>query len=92
MSRGESVKTLRAVRTVFTETGAVLQNTNDGTIFSINLAGSKIWRQLTQGTTRDEIVDQLSVQFGVSRDQVSCDVDEFLRRLEQKGLLQKEPS
>jgi len=84
------MKATRAVRTVFTEMGAVLQNTDSGATFSINLVGSTIWRHLTTGLTRDEIVARLSFDFGMAKDRVSSDVDKFLRSLEQKGLLQQE--
>jgi hypothetical protein len=78
----------RAIRTVFTEMGAVLENTVNGETFSVNLVGSTIWRHLSRGATRDEIVNQLCSQFGVTRNRICLDVDEFLLGLEQKGLLQ----
>jgi hypothetical protein len=86
------MNTTKTVRTVFTEAGAVLRNLETGASFSINLVGSKIWQLLTKGTTRDEIVEQLSSEFHLTRGQLCHDVDEFLTLLEQRGLLQKEVS
>lgn len=83
------MNTPRTVRAIFTEAGAVLQNVENGAMFTTNLVGAKIWRHLTKGATKDEIVDRLSSEFNVVKDQIHCDVDEFLLRLEQKGLLQK---
>jgi len=80
----------RAVRAIFTEAGAVLHNTANGATFTINSMGAKIWRHLTKGATKDEIVDRLGSEFGVSRDQIYGDVDEFLTGLEQRDLLQKD--
>jgi hypothetical protein len=79
----------RTVRVVFTESGAVLQNTENGSTFGINHVGAAIWQHLANAATKDEIVDRLCSKFGVDRDQIRRDVDEFLAGLEQKGLLQK---
>jgi hypothetical protein len=80
----------RAVRAVFTEGGAVLQNTENGATFTINAVGANIWRHLGKGATKNEIVEQISTEFGADREQVCHDVEEFLKGLEQKGLLQSE--
>jgi hypothetical protein len=85
------VNTAKTVRVVFTEEGAVLQNTDNGATFTINSMGANIWRQLINGATRNEIVERVSTDFGAKRDEVCRDVDGFLTELEQKGLLQKEP-
>jgi hypothetical protein len=77
----------RAVRAVFTETGAVLQNTENGATFTVNPMGANIWRYLTNGATKNEIVEHVSTDFGVDREQVYRDIEEFLTSLEQKGLL-----
>jgi hypothetical protein len=86
------MNTARAVRTVFTQGGAVLQNTENGATFAINLVGANIWRHLTKGATKNEIVERVSAEFGVEREQVFRDMEEFLRGLEQKGLLQEQAS
>jgi hypothetical protein len=83
------MNTARVVRTIFTEAGAVLQNTENGATFTINPMGAHIWRHLTKGVTKDDIVDRVSTDFGVEREQVCRDVEEFLLGLEQKGLLHK---
>ena len=82
----------RAIRTVQTEVGAVLQNTNNGASFSTNLVGARIWKHLTKDLTEDEIVDRVSTEFGVAKDQVRHDVKEFLVGLKRAGLLQKDAS
>jgi hypothetical protein len=84
------MNTARAVRTVFTEGGAVLQNTENGSTYAVNPMGASIWRHLTKGATKNEIVERVSTDFAAKRDEVCRDVEEFLTGLEQKGLLQKE--
>jgi len=81
---------LRAVRTIETETGAVLQNTDNGATFSTNLVGARIWAHLTKGLTQGEVVDRLSSEFGVAKDQVHRDVEQFLTGLRQTGLWSKD--
>ena len=72
---------------VKTEVGAVLHNTDNGATFSTNLVGARIWKDIAKGLTENEIIDEVSSEFGVARDQVCGDVEEFLKDLEQKGLL-----
>jgi len=83
------MNTTRPVRTVFTEAGAVLQDTKNGASFTINVVGSTIWQHLTEGATRDQIVDRLSSEFSVTKDQIKGDVDEFIEKLQELGLLLK---
>ena len=84
------MNTSKAVRTVQTEAGAILRNINNGATFSTNVVGARIWQHLAKGLTEDEIVDRVSTEFGVVREQVSCDVEEFLKGLKQTGLLQED--
>lgn len=86
------MNTARGVRAVFTEGGAVLQNTENGATYSINPTGAYIWRHFTEGATKDDVVNRVSAEFGVEREQVCRDVEEFLVELEQKDLLHKEAS
>ena len=79
----------RGIRAVYTEAGAVLQDTADGSTYAINPTGAHIWRHLVKGATKNEIVDQVCADFGVDRVQVCSEVEEFLIGLEQKGLLQQ---
>jgi hypothetical protein len=80
----------RAVRTVQTEAGAVLQNVENDATFSTNRVGAAIWQHLTNGLNQDEVVDRVSSEFGVAREQVCGDLVEFLEKLQQTGLLEKD--
>jgi hypothetical protein len=82
----------RAVRGIQTEGGAVLQNTENGATFSTNLAGARIWKYITKGSTKDEIVDQLSTEFDVPKERVDGDVEEFVKALKHRGLLEGDVS
>jgi hypothetical protein len=86
------MNTSKAIRTIRTEVGAVLQNTQNGATFSINLVGARIWDHLTQGATKDEVVDLLCSQFAVAKADIYRDVDEFLTGLQEGGLIEKRGS
>ena len=58
-----------------------------GRYLSSNATGSALWQLLAKGATRGELVDQLLVQFDVTRERAAEDVDAFLLRLEGAGLL-----
>jgi Coenzyme PQQ synthesis protein D (PqqD) len=78
----------RSVRIVRTEVGAVLQNTENGATFSTNDVGARIWIHLTHGLSEAETVDRVAVEFRAPRDQVCGDLEAFIRKLKQTGLLQ----
>ena len=79
--------TTKVIRAVQTEAGAILQNTDNGASFSTNLVGARIWKHLTNGLTENEIVDQVSAEFGVAKGQVCGDVQEFITSLKHASLL-----
>jgi hypothetical protein len=79
----------KAVRVVHTEAGAVFQKTDNGATFSTNLVGARIWKHLTHGLIEDDIVERVSAEFGVARDQVRGDAEQFLEELKRMGLLQE---
>jgi hypothetical protein len=84
------MNTATTVRVIQTEAGAVLQNTDNGATFSTNLVGATICKYLTKGLTRNEIIHEVSIQFAATRDEVCRDLEEFVERLKQTGLLQQE--
>lgn len=54
---------------------------------SANTSGALIWRQLAQGTTREELVDLLADRYGIDSERAAGDVDAFVGQLEERGLL-----
>lgn len=69
------------VRSTNTQDGAIVLDVRQGQIFNLNLAGSKILELLKSGTTESEIVDKMTLEFGVGREVVEADVREFLAAL-----------
>ena len=54
-----------------------------------NEAGSLLWRSLAAGTTRDDLVRELSDAFELEADTASADVDRFLDELRAQALLEE---
>ena len=60
-----------------------------GQMFNLNFVGSRILELLKIGSTESAIVDQISCEFGVSRDLAENDVREFLRNLKKCHLVEE---
>lgn len=54
---------------------------------AINSVGAYIWRQLEKGDMPEEIVDKLSEEYQTDRDAMRQDVSDFLRQLEEYGIM-----
>ena len=70
--------------------GGVLLDIEKGLCYSLNLVGAKIWLAIESGngqTTFENIVNALTLQFTVPREQLVRDTDEYLQDLEKKGLI-----
>jgi coenzyme PQQ synthesis protein D (PqqD) len=75
------------VRTATNQDGAVLMEISQGQMFSINPIGSRIWQQLNDGRSPDEIAKGFVSDFGISREQALNDVNEFVQQLEAQQLV-----
>ena len=58
-----------------------------GQMFNVNLVGSRILALLKAGAPEAEIADVISREFVVSRDTAARDMQEFIRSLEERGLV-----
>lgn len=55
--------------------------------FVVNATGAVLWPLLTAGTTREALTECLSERFEVPAERAAADVDAFLARLGDRGLL-----
>jgi coenzyme PQQ synthesis protein D (PqqD) len=74
------------VRTATNQDGAVLMDISRGQMFSINPVGWRIWQQLKDGHTPEDIAEAFVTDFGISREQALNDVSEFVQQLEEQQL------
>lgn len=57
------------------------------TYFATNASGALLWSRLHSGATRVELVELLCTRYGLTPDIAERDVDAFLDRLAEQGLL-----
>ena len=57
------------------------------TYVAANGAGTLLWRALADGTTPDELADQLVRAYGIDRERAAADIEHFLAQLRDQGLL-----
>jgi len=65
----------------------ILLNLRTGYYFSTNPLGAEIWRRCDGEHTVGAIVDELFELYDVDRGRLAADVDEFLGRLLEEGLI-----
>ena len=80
------------VRSTHSRDGAIVLDVQQGQMFNINFVGSRILELLRNGSTQSRIVDEISREFGVSRDLVEIDVREFLHTLKKCHLVEEHAS
>ena len=57
---------------------------------STNESGVLLWRRLSEGTTRAELVEELMHAFGIDAVRAEADVAGFLAELDARNLLERE--
>jgi hypothetical protein len=58
------------------------------TYIAANRSGGILWHRLTEGTTQDELVDELTARYDLEPEQARTDVVGFLAALTARGLLE----
>jgi Coenzyme PQQ synthesis protein D (PqqD) len=57
---------------------------------STNESGLLLWRRLAEGTTREQLVDELMSAFGIESERAADDVGRFLDELDARNLLERD--
>lgn len=65
----------------------ILLDSRSEQFYSLDETGRQIWALMATPRTEGEIVDSIVSRFGVSAEQVTSDVSEFLSELEQIRLI-----
>lgn len=80
------------VRSTYSEDGAVLLDIRKGLCYSLNPVAARIWSAVEAsplGVDFRGLVDALETHYQVSKEQLECDIDECLSKLENMGLVQQ---
>jgi Coenzyme PQQ synthesis protein D (PqqD) len=80
------------VRSTHNQDGAIVLDIHQGQMFNLNLFGSRILELLKSGSAESAIVDQVSREFGVSRELAENDIREFLQSLKKCHLVEEHDS
>ena len=75
------------IRSAKTEDGALVLAIHTGKVLRLNPTGLLVFEQLQGGATEPEIIDAITRRFGISSEVASQDLFEFLKELEQLGLV-----
>lgn len=75
------------LRTIVNEDGAVILDTQLGTISTLNTTGAYIWQALERGDSSETIATNLAHETGEQLDLVEQDVRQFIESLRERKLL-----
>ena len=78
----------QTIRRSKTPDGGILLDLQHGQMFSVNVLGAKILELMEQGRDEAEIANQISRDYGASREVVRADVTGFIEALREHHILQ----
>lgn len=79
---------LKELNDLFNDTIPDLKVTEeDGMGVNLNATGTRIWEECDGLTTIEEIVDTLSAEYGVDKEELARDVEEFMKYCERVNIL-----
>jgi hypothetical protein len=81
------VKLSAELRSTHNQDGAIVLDILHGEMFRLNFVGSRMLELLKQGCTNVQIAEAVGREFGVARETVTADLEEFLEHLEKHKLL-----
>jgi hypothetical protein len=67
---------------------SVLMNTDSGDYLGLNEVGTRIWDLLSAPQSIDELVAALLNEYNVTDEQCKAEVNSFISRMQEKGMLQ----
>jgi hypothetical protein len=67
---------------------AVILSLEDGMYYGVNTVGSRIWSEIQQPRTLQQLLGTLTDEFEVDPDECLRDLKAFLQQLADKGLVQ----
>jgi hypothetical protein len=80
------------VRHTETAEGGILLDVHQGQMFCLNVVGGKILELVRRGYDESRIADEISRDYGASKDVVRADVIEFIQVLEKHHVLVPAPN
>ena|SRR5437879_5453763 len=75
------------VRAMINQDGGILMDIEHGTMISLNVSASRVWKKLQQNVPLAQIIEEISVEFKIAPDTARRDVQEFLNSLQKHALV-----
>ena len=60
---------------------------SSGNFFELNAVGSFVWKGLAEGKNADAIIHDMALVYDAPREQITRDVQDFIRKMTAAGLL-----
>jgi len=80
------------VRSTYSEDGAVLLDIQKGLCYSLNPVAARVWSTVEaspSGVDLRGLVDAMETHYTISHEQLESDVTEYLTKLQEMGLVQR---
>ena len=80
------------VRSTYSEDGAVLLDIGKGLCYSLNPVAARVWSTVEaspSGIDFPGLVEALETHYKISHEQLESDITEYLAKLEEMGLVQR---
>ena len=80
------------VRSTYSEDGAVLLDIGKGLCYSLNPVAARVWSTVEaspSGIDFPGLVEVMQTHYKISNEQLESDITEYLAKLEQMGLVQR---
>jgi hypothetical protein len=81
------MKISRNVRSMISDEGAVLRDTDTGITFGLNPIGAEIWNMLQEGIPVEEIIDRIILEYDAPRLTIETHVKHFVQELKDHALV-----
>jgi len=75
------------VSEIFADEEAAIINLKSGNYYSLNKTGAQIWRQIEQGFAVEQINDDMRRRLAAGSNYDEAEVDRFVQRLKEEGLI-----
>lgn len=83
------LKLSEQVRSTHSQDGAIVLDILHGRMFRLNFVGARILEFLKANADPPQIVEEISREFGVTRETADADIHEFIDALEKHHLIER---
>jgi Coenzyme PQQ synthesis protein D (PqqD) len=86
-SSGQSIRLREDLIWRAVEDEVIVLDRRTWSYLSVNPSGAFLWPRVVSGSSRDRLADALATEFGLDATRALAEVDDFVSKLEDHGLL-----